>query len=302
MRILKYAIKNIIRNPFLSLSSVFVIWLLIFFVNILLLVLFASNRFIDSVNDRISFTINFQSGYTIDDDRTHGLTDRLRQSFSGIMISSISKDQAFELLRTRNPDLASLIENTGENPLPESLRIDNIPRDQYREFNQIIGESRDMIHYDKDAMERKLLDYTGQFDRISQIVKLLSVLEYWVYTLLGLFVFTVTVIIYSVISNSISFQRQEIEIIELVGGKKSFIYGPFLFQGAIYGLLATWVIGLIIFFLQTSFVTQLLMDPIQEMIQSATKNFRFLFLLEVCIFTFLGVVASLIALKRYIRI
>lgn len=112
MRILKYAIKNIIRNPFLSLSSVFVIGLLIFFVNILLLVLFSSNRFINSVNDRISFTINFQSGYTIEDDRAHGLTDRLRESFSGIMISSISKDQAFELLRTRNPDLASLIENT----------------------------------------------------------------------------------------------------------------------------------------------------------------------------------------------
>lgn len=73
-----------------------------------------------------------------------------------------------------------------------------------------------MIHYDKDAMERKLLDYTGQFDRISQIVKLLSVLEYGVYALLGLFVFTVMVIIYSVISNSISFQRQEVEIIELV--------------------------------------------------------------------------------------
>ncbi len=82
MRILKYAIKNIIRNPFLSLSSVFVIGLLIFFVNILLLVLFASNRFIDSVNDRISFTINFQSGYTIDDVRTHDITDRLRNTFS----------------------------------------------------------------------------------------------------------------------------------------------------------------------------------------------------------------------------
>ncbi len=150
------------------------------------------------------------------------------------MISPISKAQAFDLLRTRNPDLASLIENTGENPLPESLRIDNIPRDQYAQFNTIIGESRDMIHYDKDAMDKKLLDYTSQFDRISQIVKLLYMLELGVYTLLALFMFTVTVIIYSVISNSISFQRQEIEIIELVGGKKSFIYGPFLFQGAIY--------------------------------------------------------------------
>ncbi len=65
MRILKYALKNIIRNPILSLSSIFVIGLLIFFVNILIFVLFASERFIASVNSRISFTINFQSGYTV---------------------------------------------------------------------------------------------------------------------------------------------------------------------------------------------------------------------------------------------
>ena len=42
--------------------------------------------------------------------------------------------------------------------------------------------------------------------------------------LLSLFVFTVAVIVYMVIGNSVFFHRQEIEIIELVGGKKIFIY------------------------------------------------------------------------------
>jgi cell division protein FtsX len=47
MRILRYAFRNIIRNPFLSLSSIFVIALLIFFVNILFGVLYASEKFIE---------------------------------------------------------------------------------------------------------------------------------------------------------------------------------------------------------------------------------------------------------------
>ncbi len=94
------------------------------------------------------------------------------------MIEKISKKKAFELLKSRNPDLASLIENSQENPLPDSLRIDNIPRNQYDSFDSMVSEFRDMLHYDKDAMNRKLLDYTSQFARVSIVVKLLQYLEY----------------------------------------------------------------------------------------------------------------------------
>lgn len=82
MRIFRYAFRNIIRNPFLSLSSIFVITLLIFFVNVLLLVLFASEKFIAGVNNHISFTINFQSGYTLDDLDAKLFVDDLKNAFS----------------------------------------------------------------------------------------------------------------------------------------------------------------------------------------------------------------------------
>ncbi len=183
MRILKYAIKNIIRNPLLSISSIFVIALLIFFVNVLFLILFASRQFIDSVNDRISFTINFQSGYTSEDLKAKILIDDLRTSFSGIVVEDITKADAFNLLKARNPDLASLIEYTGENPLPNSLRIDNIPLNQYDAFDLRIAEEKDMLHYDRDEMSRKLLDYKSQFTRVSLVVRLLHMLEYGVYGL-----------------------------------------------------------------------------------------------------------------------
>lgn len=216
MRIFYYAIRNIIRNPFLSISSIFVITLLIFFVNILLGVLFTSGRFIESVNDRISFTISFQSGYTVNDVRVRTLADTLQTTFTGITIETISKKEAFALLKERNPDLTSLIENSGENPLPDSLRIDNIPLDGYPKFDAIISEQKEILFYDKDALDRKFLDYQSQFQRVSLVVKLLRTLEYGVYALLMLFLFTVAVIIYTVIGNSVFFHKQEIEIIELV--------------------------------------------------------------------------------------
>lgn len=105
MRILKYAFRNIIRNPFLSISSIFVITLLIFFVNILLGVLYTSEKFIESVNDRIAFTISFQSGYTTNDMRVRALASTLQDTFTGITIDMISKREALQIMKERNPDL-----------------------------------------------------------------------------------------------------------------------------------------------------------------------------------------------------
>ena len=150
--------------------------------------------------------------------------DDLRSSFSGLVVETITKEQAFQLLKSRNPDLASLVENTGENPLPDSLRIDGIPLDLYESVDAKIESKKNMLNYDKDIMNRKLLDYKSQFDRAQVIVKLLRTIEYGVYALLTLFIFTVAVIVYMVIGNSVFFHRQEIEIIELVGGKRVFVY------------------------------------------------------------------------------
>ena len=63
--------------------------LLIFFVNILLGVLFASGKFIESVNNRISFSISFQSGYTTSDIRVRTLADTLQTTFTGIAITAV---------------------------------------------------------------------------------------------------------------------------------------------------------------------------------------------------------------------
>ena len=76
-------------------------------------------------------------------------------------------------------------------------------------------------------------------------MKILRLLEYGVYALLGLFIFTVFVVVYTVISNTIFFLRDEMSIIELVGGRSYFIYGPLVIQGMVYtGFSALFAIGL----------------------------------------------------------
>jgi cell division protein FtsX len=56
-RIAKYSIKNILRNKFLSFSSVLVLTLLMFFINILVVLHDVSFKLIDSINSKLTISL-----------------------------------------------------------------------------------------------------------------------------------------------------------------------------------------------------------------------------------------------------
>ncbi len=238
MQLIRYALRNILRNIWLSASSLLIIGLLVFFVHILLFVIFSTDRFITSINDRISININLQDGYDNSQIRSIEFLSGVTTSFSGVQVDYISREDALTLLTTRNPDLATLIEQDA-NPLPNSIRLSNIDIDLYASLNVYIGRFRDILQYDQGSLDRKLLDYRSQYDRIANVVEMLHILQIAVYILLALFVFTVAIVIYMVIHNFVFFLQDEVRIIELVGGRPSFIYGPFVIQGIIYASIAT---------------------------------------------------------------
>jgi len=223
MYILRYALKNIFRNIFLSASSILIIGLLVFFVNILILVIFSTDRFITNINNRISISINFQDGYDETQLRSNEFLSGVVLSFPEVVVEYISKDKALALLTSRNPDLATLIENDS-NPLPNSVRLSNIDINQYTNLNTFIGHFRDILQYDQGSLDKKLLDYRSQYERITGVIKMLNILQSTVYIFLVLFAFTVAILIYMVIRNFIFFLQNEVRIIELVGGRPSFIY------------------------------------------------------------------------------
>jgi len=62
-RIAKYSIKNILRNKFLSISSVLVLTLLMFFINILIILHDVSFKLIDSVNSKMTISLYLNNEY-----------------------------------------------------------------------------------------------------------------------------------------------------------------------------------------------------------------------------------------------
>ena len=185
MQLLRYGIRNIFRNIFLSISSVLIIGLLVFFVHILLLVIFSTNRFITSITDRIAITINLQGEFDNTKVRFLEFTSGMKSRFPGVQVDYLSREDALNILAVRNPDLVNLIEKD-TNPLSNSIRLSRIGNDfkLYTSLNIYIGQFRDMFQYGKTSIDQKLLDYRSQYDRIASVVQMLHVLQIGVFILL----------------------------------------------------------------------------------------------------------------------
>jgi len=301
MNILRYAFRNIFRNIFLSLSSILIIGLLAFFVNILLFVLFSTETFIESINNRISLTINLKEWMDDTTPRVRTLMRGITGAFTGINLEYTSREEALSLLAERNPDLASLASAWDENPLPASLRLRNIPLDSYIGLNTYISSFQDVLEYNEEDIRKKIVDYRAQYTRVEAVVHNLRLLEYGVYILLALFAFTVFVVVHTVIRNFIFYLRDEIEIIELVGWKTSFIYIPFLLQALFYTLVATLLaFGSIVLLIQVFLQTEIL-PVFTKVFEWFQVFFSVVGTLSIIVFILLTILSSFLATFKYIH-
>lgn len=303
MRIFKYAIKNMIRSGFLSFSSILVVALMSFFVNILGFLEYSMNSIIDTINTRISISVNLKGGYTNDHADIKALLESIHTWVPDIQYTYISSEKALDLVRERDPDLASIVDSEGDNPLPNSIRFENIWLAYYERFDAFIRQYKSAIDYDEWIMQSKLIDYKSQYERIESLVSLIRTIQLWVYAIIGLFLFTVFMIVYNTIGNFVFFYKDEIKIIELVGGSSRFVYGPFGLQGALYTSIGT-LLGILLcywLFEYSDFSALTNFPDLPIFFSSFLVYMQPYFLGELAIFTFLGLLSGFLVSHRYMH-
>ena len=148
----------------------------------------------------------------------------------------VSKDQAlqeYEILlgdeSTLERDLAFL----GENPLPSSIvvmpNLDAAQSDKLLQLKEQLGgiDGIDSIRLD--------LEWTDRFNAI------LNLVTHGAMVLSALLALALILIVGNTIKLLIMNRRQEIEITKLIGGTDGFVRRPFLYYGALFGLIGALV-------------------------------------------------------------
>jgi cell division transport system permease protein len=135
----------------------------------------------------------------------------------------VSKQQAFAIMKQREPDLVA---GTPGNPLPDSLEVTpNRPENVDKLYNSIV-----LPH--KPAIIQRVRDGKQVSHRILQVAHVIEV----VFTIATIVLIVASVLLISnTIRLSIFSRRREIEVMKLVGATNWFVRGPFMLEGLICG-------------------------------------------------------------------
>jgi cell division transport system permease protein len=136
----------------------------------------------------------------------------------------VPRDQALRELKLSS-GLADVIEGLPQNPLPDAFVVnakDNTPqaldalRDEIKQWPRV-------EHAQLDAAWARRLDATLRFGRL--VVSILG----------GLLAVALIAVTFNIIRLQVLTQREEVEVIKLIGATDSFIRRPFLYYGALQG-------------------------------------------------------------------
>lgn len=290
-RIFKYSVKNIFRNKFLSLSSILVLTLLMFFINILFVVQDVSFNLIKNINSKLTISLYLNENYNRNSFEIIDLIEDIRKIKWNINVDYKTKDQILDEIRLSEPDLAKILERT--NPLPDTIVLSNIDLEKFSELNSVIENKLYVLSSEVNDKEH-FANYDVQYKKIDKIIWVLRILQVWLYIIIAIFLISISIIVYSIISNFIYYYKDEIYITRLVWGSKIFIYGPFVSQWILY-CFASFLLSLIIFIF------------IISNLNSAFDNIYLLhissqiFLIEMLVFTFIWGISGFFSSMKYLK-
>ncbi|MDD3646385.1 MAG: hypothetical protein PHH06_03175 [Candidatus Gracilibacteria bacterium] len=300
IRLLKYSVKNILRNKFLSISSILVLTLLMFFINILLVMHNVSFKLIDSINSKMTISLYLEEGYDKNSAGVIDLINGIKKLSKDLVVDYKSKDQVLEEIKTQDENLVKILERS--NPLPNTIIISSIPLREYSNLNYLIESKLYLFGEDlADTGENKnsqIATYKAQYERINKVISVLQTLGLGLYVIIATFLVSIGIIIYSIIGNFIYYYKDEIYITRLVGGSRVFIYGPFSLQGAIYSIIS-FFISIAIFSIMLENVSFIFGETYT--LDFLLKNANIILPLELLLFILIGGLSGYFSSRKYLK-
>ena len=296
-RIIKTGLQSFRRNIAPNLATIFIMIMVISFASALFLLSPISKILIADLQEKVDVSVYFKENALADEILT------VKQEISQIPevknIEYISKEQALEKFIERHKDDPILIESLtelGYNPFLASLNIKAHQSSQYEKVASFLETDpfKDLIEK-VDYYQRKPI-----IDKVSSIVVSLNKFGIFLGIILGLVAFLIT---FNTIRIAIYNSGKEISIMRLVGASNWFVRGPFLVQGVIIGLIATLITLLIFLGICYSFNPRVIKIASNiNLVGIFFSNFWTLLLIQLLTGVGLGVISSLIAIRKYLKI
>ncbi len=293
--------RNFLRNLWLSTAATTVMTVTLTIVVLSFISNLTLTSTIKSVTDKIDVSVYLKADIT--DQEVTDFQYAIKAGGNVAGITYLSKEDALAQFKQKNKNNQATLDAlniAGADTIPASLQIRAIDPKKLDVIAATIALPDNQKYQDPNAPPSYSGGRKSAIDRIvgfSNFFRSAGLIMSFIFVVISI------LIIFNTIRMAIFTRRDEIEIMKLIGATKWFIRGPFIFEAALYGIIASFIaVGLAYLLLLgggpklSSYVD----------VQSAINLFQSYPLLvigiELIIGIMIGIFSSLLAMSRYLKL
>ncbi len=301
-RIVRTGFFNFWRNSTVSLASVLVMMVTLIVIGLISFSSALLDTALVELQDKIDVNVTFIP--TAQEADVLSIQHSIESLPEVSLVTYVSREEALTAFKERHSNdqsILSALDELGENPLGAVLNVKAKDPSQYASVAQFL-ESNSVL----SSKGLSIIDKVNYFqnkeaiDRLSAIMQSADKLGFALTIILALISILIA---FNTIRLTIYIAKDEISVMRLVGASTTYIQGPFVVLGVIYGLVAG-IVTLVLFF------------PVTYWLGSSTENFfdgfnifsyylRHFLELAVIILgsgTIIGALSSILAIRKYLKI
>lgn len=295
-RILKSGWQSFIRNYWLSTATVAVMILALFVIGGLALFNVMTQAIVENLEGRVDVSVYFNKD--TEEAKVLSVRQELVELPEVKSVDYISQEEALKNFQERHKDNEVLLQSLQEldqNPLEPSLNIKANEASQYESISNYLAQDRFQGIIDK-------INYKQNQDIINRLTRLTGNIQMGG-LLISLFLGLLAILVsFNTVRLTMYTWRDEISVMRFVGASNWFIRGPFMVEGALYGIISAITTIILIFpilYLVSPKITNFL--PEVDLLYFYQVNFWQFLILMFGVGILIGGVSSLIAIRRYLR-
>jgi cell division transport system permease protein len=300
-RIIRSGFVNFWRSSFVSLSAILVMTVTLFVIGSLIFIGATFDATLDQIRSKVDVNVYFVP--TAAEDDILALQSRLEELPEVASVEYVSREQALQNFRERHENdqlTLQALDELGENPLGAVLNI------RAQETSQYEGIATFLQNETAIGGEGETIIDSINFFRNQEVIERLNTItanaETFGFAMTLILVLASIVITFNTIRLAIYTSKEEIAVMRLVGASDTYIRGPFVFEGIMYGFVSG-VITLVLFYPLTYWlgpVTQGFFGDI-NLFTYYLNNFGEIFLIIIGTGIVLGAFSSFLAVRKYLK-
>ncbi len=293
---IKQTFKDLYMHRFMAFTSVVTIFSCVLILVVSYTLSSNISYFMSNIENEVNFAIFVNN--TIEPSEVSEIYTEFSNNPKIASVEYISKEDALLSLKDDYGDKASFLDGLeDDNPLPRSFIVTltdySYSENFLKEIESRVGEDKEFSSVRHAQLQTDILV------NIKNIINGISLV------LLVVLSFIDIVLIMNTIKMGIELRRQEINIMRYIGATSNFIRMPFIFEGALVGAVGGCIPPLLLLVVYNKIIATIYQQAeiLKDLVtfKTATEIFSEVFLVSIIFGVSLGVLASILSIRKYLR-